>query len=52
MREALGGYKGTLVIISHDTEFVEALEPDLALLLPMGQVRHFDRSHLALVAKV
>jgi ATPase subunit of ABC transporter with duplicated ATPase domains len=52
VREALASYKGTLVIVSHDTEFVEALEPDLALLLPMGQVRYFDRSHLALVAKV
>ncbi len=52
VREALAGYKGTLVIVSHDTGFVEALEPDLALLLPMGQVRYFDRSHLALVAKV
>jgi ATPase subunit of ABC transporter with duplicated ATPase domains len=52
VREALAGYKGTLVIVSHDTEFVAALEPDLALLLPMGHVRYFERSHLALVAKV
>jgi ATPase subunit of ABC transporter with duplicated ATPase domains len=52
VRDALAGYAGTLVIVSHDTAFVEALEPDLALLLPMGQVRYFDRSHLALVAKV
>jgi ATPase subunit of ABC transporter with duplicated ATPase domains len=52
VREALAGYKGTLVIVSHDTEFVAALEPDLALLLPMGHVRYFERAHLALVAKV
>ncbi|HEY7123823.1 MAG TPA: ABC-F family ATP-binding cassette domain-containing protein [Ktedonobacterales bacterium] len=52
VREALAGYRGTLVIVSHDTEFVEALQPDLALLLPVGAVRYFDQSQLALVAKV
>ncbi len=52
VREALAGYQGTLVMVSHDTEFVEALQPDLALLLPAGAVRYFDQSQLALVAKV
>ncbi len=52
VREALAGYRGTLVIVSHDTEFVEALQPDLALLLPAGAVRYFDESQLSLVAKV
>jgi ATPase subunit of ABC transporter with duplicated ATPase domains len=52
VREALAGYRGTLVIVSHDSEFVEALQPDLALLLPQGAVRHFDEAQLALVAKV
>ena len=50
--EALAGYAGTLVIVSHDTEFVETLQPDLALLLPMGHMRYFERSHLALVSKL
>jgi ATPase subunit of ABC transporter with duplicated ATPase domains len=49
---ALAGYAGTLIIVSHDTEFVEALQPDLALLLPMGHMRYFERSHLALVSKL
>ncbi len=52
VREALADYQGTLVIVSHDTAFVEALEPDLALLLPAGAMRYFDQSQLALVAKV
>ncbi|HEY7984602.1 MAG TPA: ABC-F family ATP-binding cassette domain-containing protein [Ktedonobacterales bacterium] len=52
VRAALAGYQGTLVIVSHDTEFVEALRPDFALLLPQGAVRHFDQTQLALVAKV
>ncbi len=52
VRDALAGYAGTLVIVSHDTAFVEALQPDLALLLPMGKLRYFEPAHLALVAKV
>ncbi|HZC04511.1 MAG TPA: ABC-F family ATP-binding cassette domain-containing protein [Ktedonobacterales bacterium] len=49
--EALTSYQGTLIIVSHDTEFVENLEPDLALPLAQGHVRYFDKSHLALVSK-
>lgn len=50
--QALAGYQGTLIIVSHDTEFVKALQPDLGLLLPEGKTRYFDQEHLALVAKV
>jgi ATPase subunit of ABC transporter with duplicated ATPase domains len=52
VREALAGYRGTLVIVSHDTDFVAALQPDLSLQLPAGVVRYFDNEQLALVAKV
>jgi ATP-binding cassette subfamily F protein 3 len=52
VREALESYRGTLVIVSHDTAFVEALRPERALLLPQGAVRYFEADHLALVAKV
>ncbi|MBA3826336.1 MAG: ABC-F family ATP-binding cassette domain-containing protein [Ktedonobacterales bacterium] len=50
--KALAGYAGTLVIVSHDVAFVEALQPDYALLLPAGQIRYFDNSLLELVPKV
>jgi ATPase subunit of ABC transporter with duplicated ATPase domains len=50
--EALRGFKGTLVIVSHDTEFVEDLEPDLALPLKIGALRYFDEESLAQVSKV
>ncbi|HEU0027405.1 MAG TPA: ABC-F family ATP-binding cassette domain-containing protein [Ktedonobacterales bacterium] len=50
--EALRGFKGTLVIVSHDTEFVEDLEPDLALPLKIGTLRYFDDDSLAQVSKV
>jgi ATPase subunit of ABC transporter with duplicated ATPase domains len=49
--EALTSYQGTLIIVSHDTDFVEALEPDLALPLAQGHVRYFEQSHLAMVSK-
>jgi ATPase subunit of ABC transporter with duplicated ATPase domains len=52
VREALASYQGTLVLVSHDTEFVAAIQPDRALLLPVGAVRYFDQSQLALVSKV
>jgi ATPase subunit of ABC transporter with duplicated ATPase domains len=52
VREALENYRGTLVIVSHDTEFVEALHPERALVLPAGALRYFDETQLALVAKV
>jgi ATPase subunit of ABC transporter with duplicated ATPase domains len=52
VRQALESYKGTLIIVSHDTEFVAALQPDLALQLPGGNIRYFDHELLAMVAKV
>jgi ATPase subunit of ABC transporter with duplicated ATPase domains len=50
--EALRGFKGTLVIVSHDTEFVDDLEPDLALPVKLGALRYFDDDSLAQVSKV
>ncbi|HKD76767.1 MAG TPA: ABC-F family ATP-binding cassette domain-containing protein, partial [Ktedonobacterales bacterium] len=49
--KALAGYRGTLVVVSHDTDFVDALDPEFALLLPAGVVRYFDKEMLSLVAK-
>lgn len=50
--QALAGYAGTLILVSHDVAFVEALQPDMALMLPEGRVRYFDNELLALVPKV
>ena len=49
--KALAGYQGTQIIVSHDVAFVEALQPDYALMLPAGQVRYFDNELLAMVPK-
>jgi len=47
---ALRQYQGTLILVSHDTEFVGSLEPDRVILMPDGQHAYFDDSMLELVA--
>jgi ATPase subunit of ABC transporter with duplicated ATPase domains len=47
---ALRQYSGTLLLVSHDTEFVEALHPDRVILMPDGETGFFDESMLDLVA--
>ncbi len=48
--DALVQYQGTLVIVSHDAEFVEQLVPDRAIVMPEGDTVFFDESMLDLVA--
>ncbi len=47
---ALRQYTGTLLLVSHDTDFVEALQPDRMILMPDGETGFFDESMLELVA--
>jgi ATPase subunit of ABC transporter with duplicated ATPase domains len=47
--DALSGWPGTIILVSHDPEFVQALQPDRVLTMPEGQVDHFDESMLELV---
>ena len=53
-KEALLGaltiYEGTVVMVSHDTEFVAELMPDRAVLMPEGEMKFFDAELLDLVA--
>ena len=48
--EALSRWEGTMIVVSHDVEFVEALEPDRVLLMPEGQLDYFSPDSLELVA--
>jgi ATPase subunit of ABC transporter with duplicated ATPase domains len=48
--EALADWPGALVIVSHDTEFVEQLAPTKVLLMPDGEVDYFSPGWLDLVA--
>jgi len=48
--EALRLYRGTVVLVSHDSGFVAELAPDRAVLMPEGEIAYFDESLLDLVA--
>ena len=46
---ALSTWPGSMVLVSHDTEFVDALAPNLALLLPDGTLDYWSTDLLDLV---
>jgi ATPase subunit of ABC transporter with duplicated ATPase domains len=48
--EALAGWPGTMIVVSHDVEFVRALDPDRALLMPDGVLDYYSEEMLDLVA--
>jgi ATPase subunit of ABC transporter with duplicated ATPase domains len=50
MATALGEWPGTVVLVSHDTEFVEALEPGRVLLMPEGDFRNWSLDMADLIA--
>ena len=47
---SLKGWAGTLIIVSHDTDFVRNLGPDRVLLMPDGTLDHWNDELLDLVA--
>jgi ATPase subunit of ABC transporter with duplicated ATPase domains len=47
---ALGEWPGTMIVVSHDTAFVSALEPDRVLMMPEGDLDYWDEGLLGLVA--
>jgi len=48
--DALHHYPGTIILVSHDTDFVARLEIDRAILMPEGNSAYFDQGMLELVA--
>ncbi|MEO7397476.1 MAG: ATP-binding cassette domain-containing protein, partial [Ilumatobacteraceae bacterium] len=48
--DALSAWKGTIVFVSHDTEFVEQIRPTKVLLMPDGLVDFFSPDWLELVS--
>ncbi len=46
---ALQRYEGTVILVSHDVEFVAQLEPTRAIIMPEGDADYFDDSMLELV---
>jgi ATPase subunit of ABC transporter with duplicated ATPase domains len=47
---ALQRFRGTVILVSHDVEFVSELEPTRAIVMPEGDADYFDDSMLELVA--
>lgn len=43
--EALGSYRGTIIAVTHDVEFVRALQPDTLLLMPEGKIVQYESKH-------
>ncbi|MDQ2960169.1 MAG: ATP-binding cassette domain-containing protein [Candidatus Dormibacteraeota bacterium] len=46
---ALQHYEGTVVLVSHDADFVSQLAPERILLLPESQLTYFDERVLGLI---
>jgi ATPase subunit of ABC transporter with duplicated ATPase domains len=46
---ALAAWPGTMIVVSHDVEFVRALAPDRVLLMPEGTLDFFDDAMLEYV---
>jgi len=47
---ALGSWPGTMILVSHDTEFVHLLEPDRVLFMPEGTLDFWSQDLLDLVS--
>ena len=48
--DALADWPGAIILVSHDTEFVERLAPTKVLLMPDGDVDYFSDDWLELVS--
>ncbi len=49
---ALQHFKGTIVLVSHDVEFVTQLAPKHAIVMPSGRLLPFDEKMLELVPQI
>ena len=49
--EAIDGYKGACILVTHDRGALEALKPDRILLLPDGVEDRWQEDYLDLVAE-
>ena len=47
--KALASWPGTMIVVSHDVEFVRALAPDRVLQMPEGTLGYFDDEMLDLI---
>jgi ATP-binding cassette subfamily F protein 3 len=43
--ESLGQYRGTIISVTHDVDFVRDLHPDTLLLMPEGKIIPYETKH-------
>jgi ATPase subunit of ABC transporter with duplicated ATPase domains len=48
---ALQDYEGTVILVSHDADFVSQLAPERVLLLPESRITYFDERVMALIPR-
>ena len=48
--DAIAHFEGTIILVSHDADFVEELVPDRVALMPEGDLAYYDESMLELVS--
>jgi len=48
--QALAAWPGTMIVVSHDPEFVEALKPARVVFMPEGRVDYWDEELLDVVS--
>jgi ATPase subunit of ABC transporter with duplicated ATPase domains len=48
---ALQNYEGTVILVSHDSDFVSQLAPERVLLLPESRIQYFDERVLGMIPK-
>ncbi len=49
--EALGSYRGTIIAVTHDVDFVRDLQPDTLLLMPEGKMVPYESKHEELLKR-
>jgi ATP-binding cassette subfamily F protein 3 len=49
--EALAGYNGTIIAVTHDVDFVGQIKPDTLLMMPAGKLLPYSPEHDTLLAR-
>ena len=44
--ETFKDYKGTMLVVSHNPEFVDNLGIERTLIMPRGDISYYDRNHV------
>ncbi len=51
LADALAGYNGTIIAVTHDVDLVRRVQPDSVLLMPSGRLQPYRAEHDTLLAR-